>query len=236
MSVLVADCPRCGASSMTFDVRAQVFRFQEHQWQNWYEVFSICRNCDKPTIFLIALKEYKTREAFYKSADAIVKYSDSLNPYFSIDRYVSLRDQVSVPAPEHLPAPIKAAFDEGAACFSIGCFNAAACMLRLCLDLASQPFLPDPTNTNVPQPNATQRRNLASRLAWLFANGLLSVELRELAKCVREDGNDGAHAGILKKEDAEDLLDFTSAFLDRLITQPQKLALAEARPPSGIAC
>jgi hypothetical protein len=214
---------------MTFDVKAQVLTFAKHEWQNWYEVFSVCRNCDKPTIFLIALKEYKARETFYKSADAIVKYPDALNPHFSIDRYISLRDQVHVPAPEHLPAPIKDAFDEGAACFSIGCFNAAASMLRLCLDHASQPLLPDPTNTNVPQPNGWQRNNLGPRLAWLFDNKLLPIELRELAECVRKDANDGVHVGNLTKADAEDLLDFTDAFLRRLITEPKKLALAEAR-------
>jgi hypothetical protein len=53
--------------------------------------------------------------------------------------------------------------------------------------------------------------------------------LRELASCVREDGNDGAHAGTLSKEDAEDLLDFTCALLERLITEPKRLELAEAR-------
>jgi hypothetical protein len=48
----------------------------------------------------------------------------------------------------------------------------------------------------------------------LFENDRLPVGLRELSACIREDGNDGAHAGTLTKEDAEDLLDFTHALLD----------------------
>jgi hypothetical protein len=35
--------------------------------------------------------------------------------------------------------------------------------------------------------------------------------------------------GYLTKDDAEDLLDFTTALLERLITEPKKLELAEAR-------
>jgi hypothetical protein len=54
----------------------------------------------------------------------------------------------------------------------------------------------------------------------------LPEALRDLSSCVKEDGNDGAHAGTLTKEDAEDLLDFTTALLERLYTEPKQLALA----------
>jgi hypothetical protein len=37
------------------------------------------------------------------------------------------------------------------------------------------------------------------------------------------------HVGNLTKQDAEDLVDFTIALLERLITEPKKLELAEAR-------
>ena len=51
----------------------------------------------------------------------------------------------------------------------------------------------------------------------------------KLATCIREDGNDGAHAGTLTKADADDLVDFTIALLERLITEPKKLELAKER-------
>jgi Domain of unknown function (DUF4145) len=66
-------------------------------------------------------------------------------------------------------------------------------------------------------------------LQWLFERGYLPSDLRELSTCIREDGNDGAHAGTLTKQDAEDLLDFTRALLERLYTEPQRLRLAEER-------
>jgi len=53
-------------------------------------------------------------------------------------------------------------------------------------------------------------------------NGILSA-------AIREDGNDGAHQGTLTKEDAEDLLDFAKALLERVFTEPEKIKLAEKR-------
>jgi hypothetical protein len=77
--------------------------------------------------------------------------------------------------------------------------------------------------------NAKTRRDLGLRLPWLFENGRLPVELAELARCVREDGNDGAHQGTLTEPDAADLLDFTMAFLQRVYTEPKRIELAARR-------
>lgn len=226
--MLVADCPRCGAHQHTFDVTAQQFRYQRHEWQNWYEVFAVCRNCDQPTVWLIGLREYNARGTFYGERK-IVEFKDSLNAYFSIERYIGLRDNVSIRPPEHLSKEIEDAFNEGATCLSVACYNAAATMFRLCVDLVTRPLLPDAGDAQAEQPNAKQRRDLGLRLAWLFDKGKLPPELKELAKCVREDANDGAHAGNLTKADAEDVLDFTEALLERLVTEPKRLEIAEQR-------
>ena len=233
MSLLVADCPRCGANSITFDVKAQVYRFTQYQWQNWYEIFCICRGCNTPTIFLIYLNvdgaQRGMQDEFYKPG-GLIKYPDALNPHFAIDHYISLRDNTAQKPPEYLPEEIENAFKEGAACLSIGCNNAGATMFRLCVDLATRPLLPDLSgDVTKPQPNNRARRDLGLRLTWLFDNNILPATLRELAKCIREDANDGAHVGNLSKAEAEDLLDFTTALLERLITEPKKLALAEER-------
>ena len=53
-----------------------------------------------------------------------------------------------------------------------------------------------------------------------------------MSSCVKDDGNDGAHAGTLKKADAEDILDFTVALLERMYTEPERLRLAKARRDS----
>lgn len=46
---------------------------------------------------------------------------------------------------------------------------------------------------------------------------------------MKDDGNDGAHEGTLTQHDADDLLDFTIALLERLYTEPERLRLAKAR-------
>lgn len=71
--------------------------------------------------------------------------------------------------------------------------------------------------------------SLSARIDWLIEVGRPARALDELSECVREEGNDGAHAGTLTKDDAEDLADFTFALLERLYTEPRKLELARKR-------
>jgi hypothetical protein len=233
--LLQADCPRCGAGSMTFDVKAHVFVDKQFGWKTWHEVFAVCRHCQKSTIFVVTLtlqaqENFNQQcKAIFQNPNTIMNIIGTLNQFFEILRHIGLRDNFTGDPPEHLPPDIEAAFREGAACNVIGCYNAAATMFRLCLDFASKPLLPGPTNPTATQPSKNQRFNLGARLSWLFDNGLLPEVLRELATCVREDANDGAHAGTLTKADAEDVLDFTQALLTRLYTEPKKLELAELR-------
>src|SRR5262249_46656594 len=123
-------------------------------------------------------------------------------------------------------------------CLAVECFNAAGTMFRLCIDLATRPLLPPlPSGhqTGLPVPEEVEgltpkvRRDLGLRLPWLFDHSILPKELRELSSCVKEDGNDGAHAGTLTKADADDLHDFAYAFLERLYTEPKRLELAKER-------
>jgi Domain of unknown function (DUF4145) len=228
MALLVSDCPRCGTSSMTFDVMAELYTFTKNDWVRYYELFCVCRHCTRSTTFIVTLSDYDARDHF-RETGSLVAWSESLNPYFGIEGFINIADMTSVEPPEHLPEHIAAAFSEAAVCLTVKCFNAAGAMFRLCVDLATRPLLPDPQDTTVAQPNNKQCRDLGLRLRWLFENDRLPSQLEELAKCIREDGNDGAHAGSLTKVDAEDLLDFTTTLLERLYTEPQRLALAEER-------
>ena len=150
----------------------------------------------------------------------------AVNGMMEIEGFISLKDAAGVNPPDHLPSEIEAAFKEGATCLAVNCANAAATMFRLCVDLATRDKLP-PDGT--PGINARQRRDLGLRLPWLFESKLLPEELRELSVCIKDDGNDGAHAGTLTQEDAVDLLDFTLALLSRIYTEPQRLLLAQSR-------
>ena len=139
---------------------------------------------------------------------------------------MSLKDNSTIEPPEHIPEQIEAVFREGATCLAVQCFNAAGTMFRLCIDLVTRSLLPKDETDGL---NHRTRRDLGLRLPWLFENGILPEALRELSTCVREDGNDGAHAGTLSKDDAIDLLDFTMLLIERIFTEPERLRLAQER-------
>lgn len=158
---------------------------------------------------------------------SITKSGRHVNELFEVKGYVSLKDQDHRHPPEFLPENVNAAFVEAMKCLTISCYNASSTMFRLALDLATEPLLP--TEGEGDGPTQFQRRNLGPRLGWLFDNGHLPKSLEELAECVREDGNDGAHRGIVSEADAKDLEDFARALFERLFTEPERIRQAEAR-------
>jgi hypothetical protein len=197
---------------------------KQHGWCHTYEAFGVCRHCSRSTTFVIGEKLGHDSEMFAQHSPLDVK--DALNNYFKVEGQISLKDHGAIQPPDHLPDNIANAFREGATCLAVQCWNAAGTMFRMCVDLATRPMLP---SEEVPGLNKRTRRDLGLRLPWLFANGKLPSDLSELSSCVREDGNDGAHQGTLTKEDAEDLLDFTAALLERLFTEPRRLDVAKER-------
>lgn len=224
MTELVADCPRCGARHITFDVNAANQYRVDHGWQNWYEAFGVCRRCCRSAIFV--LSERVESDYKYVHKVGLLKVDGALNQYVRVEGHISPKDTASAEPPGFLPKSIDSVFREGATCFSVGCYNAAGTMFRLCLDLSTRSMIPTEDVTGL---NAAIRRNLGLRIPWLFEKGYLPEALKELSSCIREDGNDGAHAGSLSEADAADLLDFSVALLERLYTEPERLRLAKER-------
>ena len=84
----------------------------------------------------------------------VVEWLDR-TPFLEVDRFNFLeayktavehmlqKDRDAIAPPEHIPTEILQAFSEGATCLSVGCFNAAATMFRLAIDLATRPILPE---------------------------------------------------------------------------------------------
>ena len=223
MSELVANCPRCGAKEMTFDLWNQLPLYVKYDWQYWFEAFCICRSCNRSTTFVLSQKEISDEDEIKKG---LANLPRAVNQYMRIEGYISLKDTASTKPPEHIPENIDAAFREGAACMSIGCYNAAGTMFRLCIDLSTRAMLPEGEAKGL---NSMVRRNLGLRLPWLFDNGILPEALRELSSCIKDDGNVGAHEGTLNKKDAEDLLDFTYVLLERIYTESKRIQLAKER-------
>jgi hypothetical protein len=223
-TIIVYDCPRCGAKDMTFDVLQTIKSYISHDWQRHFEAFSICRNCQSSTTIVIGVRDYDERAHFETNPPTTIK--GSLNPRFNIAGHVSLKDTGAILPPDHVPQIVANAFNEAAVAVVTKSPNAAGAMFRLAIDLTTRPMLPAEEREGL---NQKVRRDLGLRLAWLFKNGFLPRELEELSRCVREDGNDGAHAGTLTMEDALDLQDFTVALLERIFTEPERIRLAGER-------
>lgn len=219
-AVIVADCPRCGSSHMTFDVLQTIPTIVRYDWKRFFEAFCVCRNCRTSTTFSISQQRVEDAPASPTSING------SLNRYFDIEGFICLKDMGGQEPPEFVPEPIANAFHEGATAVVTKCPNAAGAMFRLAVDLTTRPLLPAEDAEGL---NKKVRRDLGLRLPWLFENGLLPKELEDLSHCIREDGNDGAHAGTLTKEDALDLQDFTVELLERIFTEPERLRLAAER-------
>jgi hypothetical protein len=224
MSTLVSDCPRCGTNKITFDLRSAHQIDQRYNWQRIYETFCVCRHCSRSTIFVVSQNKIEHEVVFVTNLLNTLK--DSVNTYVQVEGYVSAKDDASAVPPAHVPEEVKSAFAEGATCLATGCNNAAATMFRLCVDLATRQLLP---KEDLPGLNAKTRKNLGLRLPWLFDNKILREDLRDLSSCIKDDGNDGAHAGNLRQEDAQDICEFTYELLGKIYTENKKIELAKER-------
>ena len=220
MSELVADCPRCGSRSITFDLMRDVQIYQE-SYRQFYEAFCVCRKCRRATIFILSVINSQ-------APPYLTTITGCVNSLVELEGYINLKANVRVTPPEYIPTEIEAVFKEGATCLAVQCYNAAGTMFRLCVDIATQAKLPA-DGPNAGGLNKTIRRSLGLRLKWLFDNGILPEALRDLSSCIKDDGDDGAHAGNLNKDAADDLLDFTTVLLERMYTEPEQVRLAQER-------
>ena len=220
MSMLVADCPRCGAQKMTFDLTKShsISVYGKEQ----YEAFCICRRCKQTTVFVLVVPG-PSRGKF--KTNRLEDGKDTVNSVVFIEGYISIKDLSKTQPPEHLPEKINAAFKEGAACLAIGCFNAACIMFRSCVDLATQSRFAK----ELEKFNSHERRSLGSRLDRLFSEEHLSLRLKALSQCIKDDGDDGAHKGGLGKVEARNMQDFAIQLLEELYTTPKEVELAIER-------
>lgn len=222
MAELTTDCPRCGAGHTTFDVTythnlGMVAGFSR------VEVPSICRACNRTTVFLLSPKQPHMNDWL---VNQVGRQDQNVSEFINVLGYVSIKDARAAEAPTDLPDEIGAAWREGATCLAVKCPNAAAAMFRLCLDHATKGLLPEEDLDGL---NNKIRRSLGLRLDWLFNTNRLPEAFRELSTAVKDDGNDGAHDGTLTQEEGEDLMDFAYALLDRLYSEPARLKASKLR-------
>jgi len=125
---------------VTFDLTSSTKVGYAYDWQTTHEAFCVCRHCHRSTVFVLAENGIDEAKAVQKTG--LAKFPGSVSDLVRVPSYISVKDAAGREAPEHLPEALKLAFDEGATCFAVGCFNAGASMFRLCSDLAPRALLP----------------------------------------------------------------------------------------------
>jgi hypothetical protein len=66
----------------------------------------------------------------------------SLNNWFRVEGFISQKDAGTIEPPQHVDPAVAKAFKEATTSYAVSCWNAAACMFRTSLDLATRPLLP----------------------------------------------------------------------------------------------
>lgn len=217
-AMIVGTCPRCGHHKVTLDVKS------DHPvGGDQFETFVRCRQCYRTSVVLLYNKNADSAPTYYKG--------HYITPVFEVrGTIISIPDATQ--APDYTPVEVASIFNEASRCLAMSCYDASGTMFRKVLDSATRAMLPaQPDDKD--QPNYIPwkiRKDVALRLNWLFDRGLLPEGLRDLASCVREDGNDAAHDlhGIDEAE-ARDLEDFTIVVLEALYTLPGQIEANKAR-------
>jgi hypothetical protein len=159
MAELVADCPRCNARMITFDIMQAHVTGIEYGWQQWYETFCICRHCQRATIFVLSESVQGNYQHVHE--EGLLNLKGAVNQYINIEGFINLKDTAASEPPEYIPGNVEKIFREGATCLAVECNNAAGTMFRLCIDVVTKGMLPEGDADGL---NARVRRDLGENL------------------------------------------------------------------------
>ncbi|MDO7353536.1 DUF4145 domain-containing protein [Acinetobacter baumannii] len=237
MSTFIFDCPSCSAKNSTFDVDS-IHGDESSHYADW-DLFSICRACSKAMVITARVKPEiynplyihdltvaeSTKRIRQQIREVVDREDFHLNRVFTYFIYSPVHVGQITP-PEYLPEKVRDIFNEATKCLSSNCFNASGAMFRLCLDIVTKDILEKNEELGATRDD---KKSIHSRLNWIFKHNLLNRGLEDLSRCIKDDGNDGAHDGNLTNTEADDLLDFTYELLEQVYTQPERIRLAQVR-------
>lgn len=231
---LVYNCNYCGSNKIQFDVLATTV--QKIHSRDYWEAFCQCSHCKKGSILLLEegsnFRELKDRIYTGSYPNLCATEHTNINDHFQVNRLLIPPNKNQMMCPQFVPTNIKNIFDEATKCLAMSCFVASGSMFRLCLDLVTKDLLEkwlEENQTSEQQPNKEQRNKLANRIDFLIDQDKIPKRLKDLAHCIRHDGNDSAHDGTTGEDEALDCLDFTEALLTETYTLPAQINEASRR-------
>jgi hypothetical protein len=123
-------------------------------------------------------------------------------------------DSVASEVPEHIAAD----FSEALRCRYVKAYNATAEMCRRAIQASCL------------EQGAKPKDQIREQIDWLFAQGKITVSLKDIAHTIRLGGNRGAHppddpkdASPLTENEADAIIEFTRQFFNFLYVMPQQI-------------
>lgn len=227
MAFYVGRCNHCSTDKIKFEVLSYCY----DKDSNHNHFFIACENCITPTVLKMTPETVQVIDMLKKKTFPL-KEQINVSEYFYNERILNTPSNSLAKCPDHVPDNLKQVFDEAALCYSHSCYIACASMFRLCLDITTKELLQEwiEANQDSPTPpDSSQKGKLYNRIEFLIERAVIPSDLKEYAHHIRLDGNDAAHDGSTQKEEAEDLLDFSELFLERIYTIRKQLEIAQAR-------
>lgn len=209
MSVLVMQCPHCGAENMTFHVMKAV----GHLKPECSSVIALCAGCDDPVVLKLFTHISGLR------GDALVAYEGNLFDNRGIFKQGTWPSPSAPEVPAGTPDKVARSFVEAATSRKAKLWNAACSSYRRCMELALKQFAPD-----------VEAWKLEKRIDKLAAEHRITPAIQEWAHELRLDGNEALHGEEDATEEmAEQMHHLTHFLLTYLYTLPQQIAEVRAR-------
>lgn len=204
VSHLVHLCPHCQADNMTFLPQGEVI-IGDARIVHFWNTFYVCPNCDHGFVV-----EYIHRTPIGRGNS----YSPSTCEGNAIKRGFSIHAIHPKPkeptVPFSIPDDLVGDYQEAERNFTLTNFKSAGLMFRTILDRVTQKEATDKTIGK-----------LINRIDHLAEQGIITNKLKELAHCIREDGNIANHEdqGFVQ-EQARQMKEFTRLFMTYVYTLP----------------
>lgn len=221
MAFYVGRCNHCSTDKIKFN--ALSYNFDE-QYNTTY-FFIVCENCVTPTTISMQPSTTDVSDMLEKNSFPLIR-DFNINDFFYNEKIINTPNNSLKRCPDHVPDNLKSIFDEAAKCYSHNCYIACSSMFRLCLDVTTKELL---SQYNNDQNENIKIDKLFNRIEFLVEKNIIPNDLKDFIHNIRLDGNDAAHDGNTRQEEAEDLLDFSELFLERIYTMKKQLELAQAR-------
>lgn len=114
---------------------------------------------------------------------------------------------------ERIPQKIRRDFDEALLCLSVSAVRGAAVLARRALQ-------------TICRDKGATKKDLKNQIDELFANNIITKDLKDWSHEVRYVGNDAAHSNDneVQKEDAEEIIELLESLCEVLYVAPAKAA------------